>query len=631
MLQKMRENAQGWAAKVIIGLLIVTMALFGFGAFDFFSQANPVVASVDGHDIEENELAVAVERQRQRIIAQLGPDADPSTIDAAMLRDSVLDGLVNRTLLLAAAEDMGLAVSEAQIDEAIVGNPDFQVDGKFDRDTFRALIAGAGHTPVSFRTELANSYALAQLNEGVARTPFATEAESRALARLVSQTRDFAYLVFDPETFEANVQISDDEVREYFDSHPEEFRSPETVDVSFVQLRMADLANSEGIEVTEEDILSRYEADRATFAAAEQRRMAHILLEVGDERDEATARQQLLDARKRIEAGEPFEEVAKAMSEDAGSAPAGGDLGFLGKGTLVPEFEQAAWALAPGQISDPVVTQFGVHLIKLLDVKTTEYPSLEERREEIVASLRRSAAEEMYASKVRELDELAFDSPESLEPIADAVGLEIARQSGVARESGAGPFSDKKVRDAAFSEEVLEKGFNSRAIDLGESAVVMRLDAHHPAEQKAFASVSDDIRARLVRERAEVAGRDAAAAALARIEAGDATAVVASDAGLEWKVAARARRGARDVDSTIVRTAFELPRPTETARSVRMTDLAGNRTAIVMVTAVYEGDYAALTDDERAQLRTQWLESVGNLEFAALFDSVRDEASIKRR
>jgi peptidyl-prolyl cis-trans isomerase D len=631
MLQKMRENAQGWAAKIIIGLLIVTMALFGFGAFDFFSQANPVVASVDGHDIEENELAVAVERQRQRIIAQLGPDADPSAIDAAMLRDSVLDGLVNRTLLLAAAEDMGLAVSEAQIDEAIVGNPDFQVGGKFDRDTFRALIAGAGHTPVSFRTELANSYALAQLNEGVARTPFATEAESRALARLVSQTRDFAYLVFDPETFEANVQISDDEVREYFDSHPEEFRSPETVDVAFVQLRIADLADSEGVEVTEEDVLSRYEGDRATFAAAEQRRMAHILLEVGDERDEATARQQLLDARKRIEASEPFEEVAKAMSDDAGSAAAGGDLGFLGKGTLVPEFEQAAWALAPGQISDPVVTQFGVHLIKLLDVKTTEYPSLEERREEIVASLRRSAAEEMYASKVRELDELAFDSPESLEPIAEALGLEIARQSGVARESGTGPFSDKKVRDAAFSEEVLEKGFNSRAIDLGESAVVMRLDAHHPAEQKAFASVSDDIRARLVRERAEVAGRDAAAAALARIEAGDATAVVASDAGLEWKVAARARRGVREVDPTIVRTAFELPRPTETARSVRMTDLAGNRTAIVMVTAVYEGDYAALTDDERVQLRTQWLESVGNLEFAALFDSVREEASIKRR
>lgn len=631
MLQKMRENAQGWAAKIIIGLLIVTMALFGFGAFDFFSQTNPVVASVDGYDIEENELAVAVERQRQRIIAQLGPDADPSAIDSAKLRDSVLDGLVNRTLLLAAAEDMGLAVSEAQIDQAIVGNPDFQVDGKFDRDRFRALIAGAGHTPVGFRTELANSYALAQLNEGVARTPFATDAESRALARLVSQTRDFAYLVFDPKTFEASVQISDDEMREYFDSHPEEFRSPETVDVSFVQLRMADLAKSEGIEVTEEDIRSRYEADRSTFAAAEQRRMAHILLEVGDKRDEATARQQLLDARKRIEAGEPFEDVAKAMSEDAGSAAAGGDLGFLGKGTLVPEFEQAAWALAPGQMSDPVVTQFGVHLIKLLDVKTTEYPSLEERREEIVASLRRSAAEEMYAAKVRELDELAFDSPESLEQIAEALGLEIARQSGVARESGTGAFSDKRVRDAAFSEEVLEKGFNSRAIDLGESAVVVRLDAHHPAEQKAFASVSDDIRARLVRERAEMAGRDAAAAALARIEAGDATAVVASDAGLEWQVVARARRGARDVDPTVARTAFELPRPTATARSVRMTDLAGNRTAIVMVTAVYEGDYAALTDDERAQLRTQWLESVGNLEFAALFDSVRDEASIKRR
>jgi len=631
MLQKMRENAQGWAAKVVIGLLILTMALFGFGAFDFFSQADPVVASVDGHDIEESKLAIEVERQRQRIVAQLGPDADPNVIDAAMLRDSVLDGLINRTLLLAAADDMGLAVSEAQLDQAIVENPDFHVEGKFDRETFKARLAGVGHTPASFRAELANSYALVQLNGGIARTPFVTEAESRALARLLSQARDLAYIVFDPQAFAKGVSVSEEEVQEYFDAHPEEFRSPETVDVSYVELRVEDIARSEDIAVTEDQIVSRYEADRATFAAQEQRRTAHILLQVGDARDEATARQLLVDARARIEAGEPFEDVAKALSEDAGSAAVGGDLGYLSKGAFVPEFESAAWGLEPGQISEPVVTQFGVHLIKLLDVKTTEYPTLEVRRDEIVASLRRGAAEELYASKLRELDELAFDSPESLDPIKAAFALEIVKETGISRDAGPGVFSDKKVRDAAFGEDVLEKGFNSRAVDLGDSAIVLRLDAHHPAEQKALASVAEDVRAQLVRERAEVLSRDAAAAALARIEGGEGTAKVAQDAGLEWTVVERARRGTPTVDPAIVRAAFELPRPTATARDARAVDLSGNRVALVTVSAVYDGDYAAMTDEERSQLRTQWLETVGNLEFAALFDSLREEASIKRR
>jgi peptidyl-prolyl cis-trans isomerase D len=631
MLQKMRDNLQGWAAKVVLGLVIVTMALFGFGAFDFFSTADPAVATVAGRDITERELQMEVERQRQRIAAQLGPDAGPDAIDEARLRASVLDGLINRSVLLRAADEIGLAVSDAQLDQAIVSNPDFQIDGKFDRETFRALLAGAGHTPTSFRAELANSFRLVQLNGGITSSDFVTEAETRALARLLTQTRDVAYLVFDPASSSGQAEVTNEDVREHYDARPDEYTTPETVDVAYVSVSVADLAQSPEIVVTDEEIQSRYEADRDAFTGGVQRRTAHILLEVGPDRDEAAARTMLLEARSRIVAGEPFEAVAKAMSEDAGSAPAGGDLGFLSKDALVPEYAEAAWLLSEGEVSEPVTTQFGVHLIKLLETKTEQYPSLEERRDDIVASLRRGAAEEIYAERVRTLDERAFEVPESLEPIATEFGLAIQRQAGLERDRGTGVFANPKVREAAFSQDVLEGGANSGVVDDGNVAVVLRVENHHPAERKPLEAVAADIRAALLRERAATLARDAAARTLASVLAGDGTATIARTAGLEWKVVEKTRRTAPGVDPAVLRAAFELPRPNANARSAKSVDLAGDGVAVVMVSAVYDGDYSTLADTERAQLAQQWSNTVGNLEFAALFESVREDASVERR
>jgi peptidyl-prolyl cis-trans isomerase D len=631
MLQKMRDNLQGWGAKIVLGLVIVTLALFGFGAFDFFSTRDPVVASVSGQDITQSQLANEIERQRQRIAAQLGPNADLDMIDGARLREPVLDQLVNRALLVRTADRMGLTVSDAQIDRAIVASPEFQVDGRFERDRFRRVLGAMGYTPTSFRAELANDHRLRQLSAGVTNSDFVTEAEARTLARLLTQTRDIAYLKFAPEAFTARVDVTEEEVRAHYETNADAYVTTETVDVSYVALRLEDLAESPDITVTEEQIQARYEADRAEFTGGDQRRTAHILLEVGPDRDEDTARETLRAARERILAGEAFEAVAKELSEDAGSAATGGDLGFMSRGTLVPEYEAVAWSLAPGEVSEPVSTAFGVHLIKLLEVRFEEFPALEARRAEIVASLRRSAAEEIYVERVGELDQFAFEVPDSLDPVAARFGLEVVQVEGLERDSGSGVFADSRLRAAAFSDEVLDKGFNSRAIDSGSVAVVLRVDRHHPAERRPFEAVAAGIREELVREQAEVLAREAAMQALDRLLAGEGTAAVAQAAGLEWTVLEKSRRTAAGVDPAILRAAFDLPRPTASARSARSVDVAPSGVAVVIVSAVYDGDYAAMSDAERAQLRLQWSQSVGNLEFAALFESAREAASIKRR
>ncbi len=630
MLQKMRDNLQGWAAKVIVGLIVITMAMFGFGAFDFFSQADPAAATVNGEEITQNQLATEVERQRQRIAAQLG-NIDPSTLDDAMLRNSVLEGLINRALLLEVATDMGLAVSEADVDKAIVGNADFQTDGVFDQDRFRSLLAGAGHSPLSFRSELASSYRLVQLSDGVNETPFVTEAERRALARLLAQTRDVAVLVFDPADVGASLTITDEEIEEFYASRPDDYMTEESVDLAYVELSVAGLAADPAIVVDEEEILARYEADREVFAGSEQRRASHILIEITDDRSEADARALLLDAKQRVLAGESFSKLAGELSEDPGSAGNGGDLGFVNKGAFVPEFEEVVWNLAPSEISEPITTQFGVHLIQLNEIKADTYPSLEERRAEVVASLRRSKAEELYIERVRRLDEIVFENPSDLTTATAELGLAVQEALGVTRKSATGVLADPKILTAAFSSDVLDRGFNSRVVDLGDRALSVRALKHVAAERRPLADVRDEIRTQIALERGREEARSRAENALNRVLAGDGTATIAADAGVDWKVHDAVRRSDPNVNPAILRAAFELPRPDVSNRVATVLDLPDGGVAVVMATAVKDGDYAALSDQERAALASQVEQAIGNMEFTALFESARADASIARR
>ncbi len=630
MLLKMRDNLQGWASKVIVGLIVITMAMFGFGAFDFFSQADPAAATVDGVEISRSRLASEVERQRQRIAAQLG-NVDPSTLDTAMLESSVLEGLINRTLLLETADDMGLAVSQSEIDSSIVSNPDFHTNGVFDEDRFRTLLGGAGLTPVAFRGELASSYRLVQLQGGVNETPFVTDDERRALARILVQRRDLAFLTFDPAAVGATLSISEDEVADYYAARPDDFLTEESVDLAYVEILLTDLAADASIVIEDSDVVARYEADRAVFEGNEQRRASHILLEVNAERDEAAARTELEGIKARVLAGESFEELAKEFSEDPGSAGEGGDLGFVNKGAFVPEFETAVWSMQPAQMSEPVTTQFGVHLIRLEEVRAESYPSLEEKRGDVVASLRRSKAEELYAEKIRRLDEIVFENPSDLQTATTELGLVVKQAMDVKRSTGTGAFADERVLTAAFSEDVVARAFNSRVVDLGDRGISMRMIDHRPAARRELADVSDEIRSRIALERGREEVRARGAAALASVLAGDGAATIAAQYGLEWSVHERIRRTDSTIDGTILSAAFELPRPDVSTRVAKSLDLADGRVVTVMVTGVHDGDYAALSDDERVAFDTQLLRIVGNTEFNALFESIKADASIARR
>ena len=411
----------------------------------------------------------------------------------------------------------------------------------------------------------------------------------RSAARVLSQRRDIGFLAFTPDGFNKDISVSDDDVQTYFRENEAQFMTPQTVDAEVVELSWRDLLDDPSISVDEEALLAAYEKEKQDASGDEQRDSSHILLQINDDRDAATALLQIGELRARLEAGEDFGELAQEASEDPGSKSRAGSLGFVGKGVFDPAFEQALWDLeAPGDLSEPVRSAFGYHLIRLDGVRQRELPDFAARREALEVELKEEQARLLFAERLPEMDELAFEQAGSLEGVATALGVDVRQVAGVSASAGDDVFANAELRDALFQDEVLSQGFNSPAVRVGdEQAYVVRAATVHEPQLKELSAVTEEIRQTLVAQRAEAAAATAFAAALSRIESGEAVLDVAEDYGLTWQAHARQDRGSRVAAPDVIRTAFELPPPASGDKSVGSVDLGVSQgSVIVTVTAV---------------------------------------------
>ncbi|MCZ6895518.1 MAG: SurA N-terminal domain-containing protein [Gammaproteobacteria bacterium] len=630
MLQKMRDSAQSWVARLIAGVIILVLTVFGFGAFSFFTAGEPVAAKVNGDEISQNELARAAERRKNMILAQLGESVDPSLIDTQALLVSTLDTLINRTLLLQVAEDLDLVASRRQVEQDIRENPQFQVDGKYDKDRYRMQIANLGLSPISYQEEFSTDTQVIQLTGSFRDTSMLTDRELREAASLLTQTRDISYLLFNPDNFAEAIEVTEEDVEQYYDSNGYEFMTEQSADVEYVELSLVALMDE--VEVGEDEILGQYETDKAAYSGNERRHVAHILLEVNDSRSAEQAETEILAAKAKIESGVSFEELAKTLSGDAGSAVNGGDLGFTerNKGTFVPEFERVVWSLSEGQMSDAVRTEFGIHLIKLIEIGEAEYPILDDVREGIVQGIKRGKAQDVFNTHLNEMDEIAFEESDTLMGVADALGLSVQSLAGVSPTTASPPFENADLRRAVFEADVHDKGFNSRPMMLNDRAVVVRVTQAYPAEPMPLDNVTDEIDTIIRAERARDAAVTAASSAFAMTESGDPASVVANEYGLSWEVHEATQQNVRDVPNEILRTAFRLTPPVGLGRSVGRSSLASGTEAVVTVSAVRLGDYGALTESERAALRAQLSDVNGQQDLDGLLQTLQEGASITR-
>ncbi len=633
MLQQLRNRTQSLGFKIIVAVLVFALAFFGFGAFNVFAPGDPEVASVNGEEITRGVLEVETERQRRRILMQLGDQIDPDAIDPLALQQAALEQLIARTLLEQAIEDLGLQASQTQVDAVVTSDPNFQVDGRFNENLYRRGVAALGYTAPDFLAETASLLKMNQLRQAVAETAVVPLWETRLLNAITNQQRDIAYLPFTVERFSAGIEVGPDEARTWYDEHTAEFMTEEAVDVDYLELSWQSLRHDPAIAVGEDEVLNEYEVEKANAGGEELRSSSHILLQVNDERSDAQAMAQVNEIRARIESGEAFADLAREYSEDPGSSASGGELGSVGKGIFDPEFERVLWSLeAVGQLSEPVKTQFGYHLIRLDGIEVQPYPSFEERQADIRERLIEAAARELFQERVRELDNLAFELSDSLDAIAETLGLELQQAEGIDRESGEGIFVNAELRDALFEADVLDNGNNTPAVEYGDGrAVVARVREHHPPVQRPFAEVEQSIVELLVERAARQALLAARSDALLRIRNGASVTEVADAHDLDWLRFELATRGGGAAPADVLDAAFALPRPEQGGRSVGVASLGEEGEALVTVTRVVDGDLAAVSEAELETMRSYFASRGGTLDFTALQAALDAAADIERR
>ncbi|WP_130900600.1 SurA N-terminal domain-containing protein [Pseudomonas sp. Sample_11] len=622
MLQNIRDNSQGWIAKTIIGVIVALMALTGFDAIFQATTHTNEAAKVNGDEISQNELSQAVDMQRRQLMQQLGKDFDASLLDEKMLRESALKGLIDRKLLLQGAEQAKFSFSEAALDQVILQTPEFQVDGKFSSERFDQVIRQLGYSRMQFRQMLAQEMLIGQLRAGVAGSGFVTDAEVLAFARLEKQTRDFATL--NVKANPAAVKLTDDEVKAYYDEHAKEFMTPDQVIIDYVELKKSSFFDQ--VAVKDEDLEAAYQKEIANLA--EQRRAAHILIEVNDKTTEAQAKAKIDEVQARLAKGEKFEALAKEFSQDPGSANNGGDLGYAGPGVYDPAFEKALYSLSKDQVSEPIRTDFGYHLIKLLGVEAPEVPTLASLKDKLTRELKAAQVEQRFVEATKQLEDSAFEASDLAQPAAD-LKLTVHTSKPFGREGGEGVAANRAVVTAAFSPEVIDEGANSTAIELDpETVIVLRSKEHLKPAQLPLESVSAAIRTQLTKEHASAEAKTRAEKLIADLRDGKVPLDKAID-GQNWKITEAATRGQEGVEPAVLQALFRMPKPAAkdkpTFSSVTLPD---GSLMVVRLNGVNEA--AAPTDEEKAQYRRFLASREGQQDFAAYRKQLEAEAEIER-
>ncbi len=623
MLQDIRDNSQGVIAKVIIGFIVAIFALFGVDSIMTGFSTSPPVAEINGEEISEAQLQAST----QNLLNSIGGSAD--ALDQGLLEQIALGQIIEEVLLRQSAQNAALSVSSDRIDRSIVENPQFQINGVFDADLAVRTMASQGFSVPLYRETLQQQMLLSQAANAYTSSAFVTDTELDRIAGLAAQTRDFRYLSIPMGTRTLGTAISDQEIQSYYEANQDDFTEEETVMVRYVMLDKNVIA--EELELDEGVVRAQYETERNAFEGSAEKRASHILFEVGDDLSEEAALELAASAKRRIDDGEDFAAIALELSTDTASAEEGGDIGYT-DGTAFPEaIEAALLALSLNEVSEPVVSEFGVHVVKLTEDSDNVFQGFEEVAGRIERELKSSEVELIYAERLENLSNLAFETGD-LDTISDELGMDILVSGAFGRTGASGIFSNPEIIAAAFSEEVLVEGNNSEVVELNPSqAVVLNVLEFIEASVLPLEEVEPEIavllRTRMEREAVQLLSDQIVTA----IENEEPVDQLLADNELEWLTEEGAGRAEGSVNREILTRAFAMSLSDPNVPVYGNLTLSNDTAVIIELNKITAGSIETLAQAERESMISSIISDLGNSDFQAYMSSLQENADIETR
>jgi peptidyl-prolyl cis-trans isomerase D len=622
MLERIRERSQGpWAMGILV-LVILSFVFAGVGSY-INSSASGVAANVNGDDIGLDELERAYQNERARMESQFGEAFATLASDTAYLqnfRQGILDRLINEKLLDQAAQELGLRVSDEQIKLAIVGMQEFQVDGKFDNDSYLALLRQAGFQTNKFRDYMRVDMVRRQLSQSLMGTEFTLTSEAETAHLMQQQTRDIRYVNVSAAKFLENINISDDEILAYYQSNISQFDTEQKVSLSYVELTLEDLLLT--TEVNEDELAEYYQQNLADYKTDEERKASHILFETAEQDEVIAAKADEVLAK--IQSGEDFSELAKAFSSDTFSAENGGDLGWFGRDIMDPVFEDATFSLThKGDVSGVVKSEFGYHIIKLTDIKLEQVIAFENAEEEIIDYVKILKAEERFYEISERMKDVAFEVPDSLDEVSDIAGKAITTSALFSLANAPEALSNPNVLSAAFSFELIEDAVNSEVLELGSNHImVVRVAEHEPERTKVIEEVSVEIQQTLSAQATQQAARDWALEAKTALANSEDISTKFIALELSWAEKQGVTRNDATLSQNIVDALFKL-----SAAETTVVDLVTGDISLVQLTQVNNALEAS--EQQLISLQNRLASSKSEMLYGVVIESLKAQADIE--
>ncbi len=618
MLTKIREKAQSVFSWVILIAITVPFALWGIQNYLDVGKETPV-ASVGDRDFFQRDVSKAY--------AQFSQSLQGLDIDEETLKQQALQKLIQDEVLLQHVQSQGLVITDKTARDFIQSLDYFQVDGKFDKNQYQALLGSQGMSSMEFVGRIKNALMMEQFQHAIVNSSFATPFDVESFFKIQNQQRDIEYLTVSVKPIAE--QPSEEEIDAFYRQYQDNYRTPEQVSVDYIELSLYELADA--VEVDDDKLRAFYEEQKELFSTKERRKISHILFAVTSETDDAAALTKAQAAKEQLQT-ESFAKIAEAVSDDQLTAKSGGDLGLFEAGVMEKAFEDAASALQLGEVSEPVRSAFGYHLIKVTELIPGETKSFEDVKDEVQQTYQKTEAENKYYELGQTLTEFSYEHSEDLLQVADALGLKIKTTELFTREQGEGIAAQQSVRNAAFSEDVL-KGNNSEPLELeGDRLVVLHVKDHRPATVRELAEVRDDVIEALLLSKSRQQAEERVYDLKNRVLAGESFKKIAEEASdVSHKSIKGLSRTSTEVPVELLQAVFKAAKPVADQPNFFVAPLSGGEQVLVSLQSVTDGVMTE-EDQKRMELATKNISNaLGQSMFGAVMAGLQEKADVTIR